>query len=231
MKFCRPMLDAVAMPRSAACARASTRWRTGPHCMKMMGWWPSLRATVADRPRTCRAFARRAASSKLDGREVMALVKHQMTIIGHQIGHLTSAHETLDQRNIDDPVGLRRPPPMTPICFGSISRNVSRRSTHWSSNSRRWTRISVFRARALISAAATTVLPKAVVAASTPKSCGASASKASFCGPYSAPWKLASVGSGAPDVRRSSTPPRRHGRGSTQWPRQDTHAASPTWRG
>ena len=32
----------------------------------------------------------------------MALVKHQMTVIGHQIGHLTSAHETLDQRDIDD---------------------------------------------------------------------------------------------------------------------------------
>ena len=35
-------------------------------------------------------------------RKVMALVKHQMTVIGHQIGHLTSAHETLDQRDIDD---------------------------------------------------------------------------------------------------------------------------------
>ena len=35
------------------------RWRlvTGPHCIKMMGWWPSLRATVAKRPTTNRALA------------------------------------------------------------------------------------------------------------------------------------------------------------------------------
>ena len=28
------------------------------------------------------------------------------------------------------PVGLRRPPPIVPMSFGSISRNVLRRSTH-----------------------------------------------------------------------------------------------------
>src|SRR6266481_410292 len=41
------------------------RCRTGPHCMKMIGWWPSLRATVADSPSTYLAFARLATSSKL----------------------------------------------------------------------------------------------------------------------------------------------------------------------
>ena len=45
--------------------RAFTRCRTGPHCMKMIGWWPSLRATVADKPRTNRALAWRATCSKL----------------------------------------------------------------------------------------------------------------------------------------------------------------------
>jgi hypothetical protein len=35
-------------------------------------------------------------------REVMALVKNQMTVIGYYIGNLTSAHEALDQRDIDD---------------------------------------------------------------------------------------------------------------------------------
>src|SRR3954465_6896223 len=45
-----------AKPRRAACARASTRCRTGPHCTRMIGWWPSLRATVAESPSTWRAF-------------------------------------------------------------------------------------------------------------------------------------------------------------------------------
>ena len=44
---------------------AFTRCRTGPHCIKMIGWCPSLRATVAESPMTNRALAWRAACSKL----------------------------------------------------------------------------------------------------------------------------------------------------------------------
>jgi hypothetical protein len=35
-------------------------------------------------------------------RKVVALVSDQVAVIGDHIGHLTSAHETLDQRDIDD---------------------------------------------------------------------------------------------------------------------------------
>jgi hypothetical protein len=38
----------------------------GPHCMKIIGWCPSLRVTVADRPNTYLAPERRAANSKLN---------------------------------------------------------------------------------------------------------------------------------------------------------------------
>ena len=60
---------------------------------------------------------------------------------------------------------------MTPSLFGGMSRNAWSRATHWSRSCRRWTRTSVFRSRAAIIFAATTVLPNAVVAASTPVSC------------------------------------------------------------
>jgi hypothetical protein len=51
--------------RPAAWTRASTRCRTGPHCIVMIGWWPSLRAIVADNPSTNRALACRTTASKL----------------------------------------------------------------------------------------------------------------------------------------------------------------------
>ena len=69
------------------------------------------------------------------------------------------------------PVGFFFPPWMTPSSFGGMSRNVCSRATHCSRSCRRWTRTRVFRPRAAIIFAATTVLPNAVVAASTPVSC------------------------------------------------------------
>ncbi len=51
--------------RAADCARASTRWRTGPHCMRMTGWWPSFLVIVADKPATNLAREARATCSKV----------------------------------------------------------------------------------------------------------------------------------------------------------------------
>ena len=50
---------------AVAWAFASTRYRTGPHCMNTIGWWPSLRAIVADSPMTNCALAWRTTCSKL----------------------------------------------------------------------------------------------------------------------------------------------------------------------
>ena len=83
------------------------------------------------------------------------------------------------------PVGLRRPPPMTPISARSRPRNVERRSIHWANSSRRWTSTSVEQARRAVNAAATTVLPNPVVAASTPVSCASKALTAACCSLWS----------------------------------------------
>ena len=61
-RSCRHLTLCVKV-RVAACALASTWYLTGPLCMKMMGWWPSLRAPSlrnieADNPRTYLAFVR-----------------------------------------------------------------------------------------------------------------------------------------------------------------------------
>src|SRR6185369_6146005 len=76
------------------------------------------------------------------------------------------------------PLGLRLPPPMVPASPSPSERNARSRSAHCATSCRRWTRTSVLRPRRAISAAATTVLPNAVVAASTPQSWAASASAA-----------------------------------------------------
>ena len=67
---------------------------------------------------------------------------------------------------------------MRPIALGGKSRNADSRWTHCSSNWRRCTRTSVLTPRWAISQAATTVLPKAVVAARTPVSWRSSSSAA-----------------------------------------------------
>lgn len=47
-------------------AAASSVKRIGPHCMKMMGWWPSLRIGVAVSPYTYCALAYFSTCSKLE---------------------------------------------------------------------------------------------------------------------------------------------------------------------
>ncbi|MEN9678823.1 MAG: hypothetical protein RIS76_4719 [Verrucomicrobiota bacterium] len=75
----------------------------------------------------------------------------------------------------------RGAPPSRPINFGVSSRNEERRSIHCCKSWRRWLRNRVFVCRAAISYAATTVFPKAVVAASTPVSCANSALPTAPC--------------------------------------------------
>ena len=67
------------------------------------------------------------------------------------------------------------------IDFGGRSRNADRRSIHCSSSWRRCTSTSVLTPRCAMSQAAITVLPNAVVAASTPVSCASIAFAAACC--------------------------------------------------
>lgn len=68
------------------------------------------------------------------------------------------------------PVGFLLPEPIVPISDDETPRKFFRRLFHWFSNCTRWTRISVFVARFASRYIATTVLPNAVEADSTPRS-------------------------------------------------------------
>ena len=187
--------------RAAACALASTRWRTGPHCMKMMGWWPSLRVTVADSPRTNRAFARRTTCSKLCADRWWHSSTTSCPYWATQSFTTPLRTRLWMTATSSSPVGFLRPPPMRPTDLVGRSRNLARRSIHWSKSWRRCTSTSVLTPRWAISQAATTVLPNAVVAAKIPVSCFNIASAASLCSVRSSPWKVAC--SGCP-LKRSS---------------------------
>jgi hypothetical protein len=61
---------------------------------------------------------------------MMALIDDNMTVIANIVFDDTIADQTLDNRNIQLPVGLRRPPPTRPISRLLMFRNVDSRSTH-----------------------------------------------------------------------------------------------------
>ena len=130
-----------------------------------------MRATVADSPTTNRAFARRDDLLEAVRRQVMALVDDQVAVVGDAVVDDALPDQALDDRDVDRPVGSVRPPPIRPIDFAGMPRKADSRSTHWSSSCRRCTSTSVLTPRCAMSHAATTVLPNAVVAASTPVSC------------------------------------------------------------
>jgi len=79
------------------------------------------------------------------------------------------------------PVRLFAPPPIRPIDSGGNPRKDASLSRHWSMSCLLWTSTRVFTLRAAIIQEATTVLPKAVPAWSTPSSWASSTSAASFC--------------------------------------------------
>ena len=69
--------------------------------MKMIGWWPSLRATVADKPRTNRALA---------WRHLLETVRRQMVAfvddrgrIGDEVSDYALADETLNDADVNPP--------------------------------------------------------------------------------------------------------------------------------
>src|SRR6218665_3775888 len=98
------------------------------------------------------------------------------------------------------PVGLDLPPPIRPITFLSAARKLCSRSCHCVSSSVRWTRTRVFTPRLAITAAAVTVLPKAVGAQRTPVSCCSVAPTATSWSSRSVPAKRTSIC--APDDAR-----------------------------
>ena len=63
-------------------------------------------------------------------RQMMALVDDHMAVFGDAIIHDALADQTLNDADVNVPVGLLRPPPIRPIDFAGISRNVDSRSTH-----------------------------------------------------------------------------------------------------
>ena len=63
-------------------------------------------------------------------RKMMAFIDDQMAVIRHQVGDFAWRTRLWISATSMTPVGLRRPPPITPMSFGSISRNVLSRSTH-----------------------------------------------------------------------------------------------------
>src|ERR1700694_2161026 len=74
------------MPRSVAWTRASTRCRTGPHCMK------------GDRRGQSKNISRLRPSRhqlKARGREMMALVNDEMTVVRHEVRYFAMTHEAL----------------------------------------------------------------------------------------------------------------------------------------
>ena len=127
------------------------------------------------------ALACRATSSKAVGGKMMALIDDQMPIVPHHIVDDALADQALNDGHVENARRLfvrRR--------FGRLSRagnprNVDNRSIHCSCNCRRCTRTRVLTPRLAISHAATTVLPKAVVAESTPVSWASMAAAAICC--------------------------------------------------
>ena len=111
-----------------------------------------------------------------------------MAVIGDQIRDNAPSNQALHEGDIDDP-GRLLLPAMDRLrgSSGGMSKNVCSRATHCSRSCRRWTRTRVLRSRAAIIFAATTVLPNAVVAASTPVSCSRRAAAAALCSGVSSP--------------------------------------------
>lgn len=68
----------------------------------MIGWCPSLRATVADSPRTNRAFACRATCFKAVRRQVVALIDDQVTIASHTIINDALLDQALNHRDVQE---------------------------------------------------------------------------------------------------------------------------------
>ena len=94
--------------------------------MKMIGWWPSFRVTVADKPNIYHALNSLAIASEAHGREVMALVHDDVTVVGDEVSYnaivdLSSGPGS----DIDVPVNLL-PSAVDAgsISFGGISRKV-----------------------------------------------------------------------------------------------------------
>ena len=118
-------------------------------------------------------FCLRATDNLLEtrSRQVMALVHDDLSILPHAIVDRAFPNQALDNCNIEQagrPFAVRR---RSSQCFSAASREMSaNRSTHCSNNCRRWTSTSVLTRRWAIIQAATTVFPKAVVAARMPVS-------------------------------------------------------------
>jgi len=89
--------------RAVACAFASTRCRTGPHCMKMIGWCPSFRVTVADKPRTKRAFARRDDLLEAVRRQMVAFIDDHLPVVANAVVDNTFTNEALNDGDIEQP--------------------------------------------------------------------------------------------------------------------------------
>ena len=70
--------------------------------MKMIGWWPSFRVTVADSPSTYRALACPRDGFEAHGGEVMAFIDDDMAVIGDQIGDDALPNQALHEGDIDD---------------------------------------------------------------------------------------------------------------------------------
>ena len=126
---------------------------------------------------------------KADGGQVMAFVHNEMSIIGYEIGYLALPHQALDGRNVNEAC---RPLP-SPANDPNASRiDIEKRAQP------RYPLIQQLlpvhqnqrvRISSAMSLHATTVFPKAVVAASTPISCDMRASAASCCSMVSIPRK------------------------------------------
>ena len=78
---------------------------------------------------------------------MVAFVNDKMTIVRHQVRYLALPHEALDQRDIDDTGRIAASAPDDADILRIDIEKRLRRSTHWPSNSRRWTRTSAFRPR------------------------------------------------------------------------------------
>src|SRR5258708_21113319 len=101
---------------------------------------------------------------------MVALVDNHVTVLGHEVLYLTFAVKALQQSHVDDSRASQFPAGDLPIDFSGRSRNTASRSRHCSNNCWRCTKIRVFTPCSAISLAATTSLPNAVGAQSTPSS-------------------------------------------------------------
>jgi len=63
-------------------------------------------------------------------RQVMALVDNHMAVLGDTVIDYALSDETLNYGDVDVSSRRLRPPPIRPIDFAGISRNVDSRSTH-----------------------------------------------------------------------------------------------------